>query len=234
MFCGFEMEIVDLGLWFREKKILIFGDFHLGYEEALNKEGLLIPRQQFNITMDRLKKIIVKTGKLDKIVVNGDLKHEFGTISDTEWSNSFDLIDFFSENCSELVLIKGNHDTILGPIAKKKNLGVVEYFIFDKTLVCHGDKIIDREVERIIIGHEHPALELKKGRRIEKYKCFLFGKFKDKELIVMPSFNLVKEGANVLSEKFLSPYLKDISKFNVKVVENFEVLNFGQIKNLIQ
>lgn len=225
------MEIIDLGLWFDDYKTLIIGDFHLGYEEALNKQGLMIPRMQFDLTIKRLEKIFLKVKPL-KIVINGDLKHEFGTISDTEWKYVLRLIDYLFKHCNEIILVRGNHDTILEPIASKKNLEVVDYYQFGDNLVCHGDKILHIKSKRIIIGHEHPALTLKKGVRVEKYKCFLFGKWKDKELIVMPSFNLVKEGADILSDKMLSPYLTDINDFSVKVVQDEEILDFGLVKNL--
>lgn len=247
------MEIADLGLFFKKEKILIVGDFHLGYEESLNKEGLLIPRQQFDMTIDRLKNIFEKTGRLNKIIINGDLKHEFGRISDSEWTDCFKLIDFLNEKCDELVLVKGNHDCVLKAIAKKKNLNVAEYFKFGDNFVCHGDDVFDFSCKRIIIGHEHPALVLREGSRVEKYKCFLLGKYMGCDLVVMPSFNLVQIGADilrnyneisgtskifdksidVLTEKFLSPYLSDIGDFKIKVVENFEILDFGKVRDFV-
>jgi hypothetical protein len=51
----------------------------------------------------------------------------------------------------------------------------------------------------------------------------------------MPSFNFVTEGSDVLHEKPLSPFLKNISTNNLEVygVENFEVLYFGKIKDIL-
>ena len=89
-----------------------------------------------------------------------------------------------------------------------------------------------------MIGHEHPAIGLRSNLRIEHYKCFLKGKFSKQDLIVMPSFNLVTEGGNILKEKLLSPYLKNIGTFEVYVVgekdkNNKNVFYFGKIGNLI-
>src|SRR3989344_1788620 len=198
---------IDLALYLERKKILIFADFHMGFEESLNEEGFLIPRFQFKETIDRLKKILDSV-KVSEIVINGDLKHEFGKISDTEWRYTLDLLDFLLSYCKKIVLIKGNHDTILGPIAKKKEIKVVDYYEIDNFLICHGDKIIKSKCRKVIIGHEHPAIGLKSDGREEIFKCFLEGNFKDKKIIVMPSFNLITEGTNVLKEKLLSPYLK--------------------------
>ncbi len=125
-----DIEIFDLALYV--KGHLILTDFHIGYEEALNKQGVLVPRFQFQEIIRRLEKILKKLkGKnIEKIVINGDLKHEFGTISDQEWRLTLRLLDFLGKYCKEIILIKGNHDTILGPIAKKRNVKILEnYFI---------------------------------------------------------------------------------------------------------
>ena len=58
---------------------------------------------------------------------------------------------------------------------------------------------------------------------------------KRKIYIVMPSFNFVTEGSDILHEKPLSPFLKNrsIEEFEVYGVENFEVLYFGKIKDIL-
>jgi uncharacterized protein len=108
--------------------------------------------------------------------------------------------------------------------------------------ICHGDKILNNEDFKkskiIIIGHEHPSIGLQEGNRVEKYKCFLKGKFKDKTLIVMPSMNQLTEGTDVLTERLLSPYLKEkngcknINTFETWIVEQNEVFHFGKLKGL--
>jgi len=123
------IELIDLAIY--TNKTLILTDFHIGYEEALNKQGLMVPRFQFPEIMNRLEKIFLrlKGKKIDRIIVNGDLKHEFGTISEQEWRHTLRLLDYFGQHCKEVILIKGNHDTILGPIAKKRNVKVLENYL---------------------------------------------------------------------------------------------------------
>ena len=105
--------------------------------------------------------------------------------------------------------------------------------------VLHGDKILDNMKKTLIIGHEHPAISLKKGARTEKYSCFLKGKYKKHELIVLPSFNLLVHGSDVLKEKLLSPFLDNINNFEVFIVSPEEDLNnlskvlyFGKIRDI--
>jgi len=227
------IEIIDLGLYIKKHKLLVFADFHIGYEEALNKQGILIPRFQFRDIIQRLGKILARV-KPDTIVVNGDLKHEFGKISEQEWRETLKLIELLAKNCKRLLLTKGNHDKILGPIAKKRNIDIVDFYEAGGILVIHGDKIPKNisKYKMIIIGHEHPAVSIQEGGRAEKFKCFLAGKYKRKTLIAQPSFNLVTEGTDVLRDDLLSPFLhQDLKNFDVYVVAD-KIYRFGKLRNL--
>ena len=223
-------KFIDLALYLERKKILVFADFHMGFEESLNEEGFLIPRFQFKETINRLKKILDSV-KVNEIVINGDLKHEFGKISDTEWRYTLELLDFLLTYSKKIVLVRGNHDTILGPIADKKGIKIVNHYEVDDFLICHGDKIISSNCKNIIIGHEHPAISLRNSGREETFKCFLEGKFENKKIIVMPSFNLITEGTDILKEKLLSPYLKkSLDNFKIFIIGD-RVYSFGDLKN---
>lgn len=253
------VEIVNLALFL--DSTLVIADVHMGYEEALNKQGILVPRLQFEDIVKRTERIfnILKNRKIEKIIINGDLKHEFGTISEQEWRNTLKFLDLLAKHCKEIVLIKGNHDTILGPIAKKRNVKVLENYIVEpleknhnnektsilrktkkqsknKILIVHGNKIPDKELLKeastIIIGHEHPAVSLKEGPRVEQFKCFLKGKYKGKNLIVQPSFNTIIEGIDILKDEILSPFLQqNLDNFEVYIVED-KVYEFGKLKGL--
>lgn len=209
------IEIIDLAL--KYKDILIIGDLHLGFEESLIKKGFLIPFSQLKKTIQRLEKII-KKAKPKTIIINGDLKDEFGTISRQEWRETLEFIDFLKKS-SKVIFIKGNHDTILEPIAKKKNIEIKQRLDIDDITIIHGDKLFKKLNKTIIISHEHPAISFKE-RPDDKYKCFLLGKYKSHKLIVIPSFNLLLPGSDVTKEEFLSPYIKKISNFKVFVVQD--------------
>ena len=83
----------------------------------------------------------------------------------------------------------------------------------------------------LIIGHEHPAVSVREGVKQELYKCFLLGSWHGKKLIVMPSFFTIAEGLDVKKEKTLSPFLKDISDFNVFIVAD-KIYKFGKLKDM--
>ncbi|MBW2975474.1 metallophosphoesterase [Candidatus Woesearchaeota archaeon] len=231
-----DIEIIDLALYLKKDNILVLADTHIGYEEALNKQGVLIPRFQFKEIVERLEAVLRKAGKPDKIIINGDIKHEFGAISEQEWRHTLRLLDFLGRHCREIILVKGNHDNILGPIARKRGVKVLESYRVDGVLVVHGHRIIGRDelkgIKTIIIGHEHPAVSVCEGARAELFKCFLKGKWKNRTLIVQPSFNLVSEGTDVLKERLLSPFLQqELGSFECFLVGD-EVYGFGKLEKL--
>lgn len=226
--------IVDLALYF--DSCLVIADVHIGYEEALNKQGVLVPRLQFREMAKRMERVFdtLKGKKINRIIINGDLKHEFGTISEQEWRNTLKFLDLLAKHCNEIVLVKGNHDTILGPIARKRNVKIAESLGVGKVLIAHGDKVPNnlKEYDTIIIGHEHPAVSLKEGPRVEQFKCFLKGKYKGKNLIVQPSFNTMVEGTDILKDEILSPFLRqNLDGFEVYIVED-KVYGFGKLGKL--
>ncbi len=221
------IKFVDLSIVI--KNTLIISDLHIGYEEALNKQGVMVPRLQFNKLKIRLTKLFKKV-QPKTVIINGDLKHEFGTISKQEWRDTLKIIDLITLT-SKLIIIKGNHDSIMGPIAKKRNVEFKSSHIIDNIIILHGDKIpkIIKQ-DTIIIGHEHPAITLREGAKKEIYKCFLKGKFRNKTLYVLPSFNFTSEGTDITYEKLLSPFLKEMKSVQVTISQDNELYNFGKVK----
>lgn len=229
------IEILDTCLLIK-KKVLVLADLHIGYEEALNKQGMFVPRSQFKETGQKLNDLFRKIKGIETIVINGDLKHEFGTISNQEWDETLKIFDLLQKHCRNIVLVKGNHDTILGPIARKGGFSLVDSYCIDDICILHGDKILDNlnasSAKILIIGHEHPAVSIREEPKVEKYKCFLLGRWKKQQLIVMPSFLPIIEGTDVKKEKLLSPYLhQSLSNFEVFVVGD-KTYKFGKLKNI--
>jgi len=242
------IEIRGKGLWIKKHKILVIGDLHIGYEEALAKQGVSVPAFMFRELKKELVELVEET-RPKKIIINGDLKHEFGDISTQEWRETTEILEFLEKNCEEVILIKGNHDKILEPIAKKMNMKIVNSYYIEESQkegpfglsiksigLVHGDRIsTDPKImgtEVLIIGHEHPAITLREGGKQEKYKCFLVGKWKHQKLIVLPSFMPLIEGTDVNNEKLLSPYLhQDIGNFDVYIVGD-KVYKFGKLKHV--
>ena len=233
-----DIDIIDLALHLKEHQTLIFSDFHIGYEEMLNKQGILLPRFQWDDIVKRLELTFSRIKKnIKTIVINGDLKHEFGSISSQEWREILKLFDYFSTKAEDVIIVKGNHDVMLEPIARKRNIHLVEDHRVGNILIMHGDEIAGKEklegIETLIIGHDHPAIGIREHRRTETVKCFLKGKWKRRTIIAQPSFNPLIEGSDIFKEKMLSPYLQQLlNGFEVWIIpQPGEVLYFGKVQD---
>lgn len=221
-------------LWLPVQSILVVADIHLGYEEELRKKGVHLPLGEFN-HQKKLFTRLLEQYKPKTIVLNGDLKHSFGSINRTEWKHTLELLDLLTAT-SNVVIIKGNHDTILEPIARKKSIAIRNYYKDNELLFLHGDVLPEphllEAVQTIIIGHEHPAIGLTNGIRTEQYKCFLKLLWQKRTLIVQPSTFSLTTGVDVLTHELKSPFLSDINKAHVYIVGEDTILDFGRLNKI--
>jgi len=233
------IEIKGKALWLAREKILAIADLHIGYEQALNEQGILAPRAMFKEIEKEIKGLLKLKPKI--IVINGDLKHEFGRISRQEWKDVSNILDFLKKHAEKIILIKGNHDTILESITNKNQVSSVpiilkDFYIKDNICFMHGHKMLteclDKKIKTIVLGHRHPALVLRDKAKSESYKCFLIGRWKNKNIIIMPSFFPLVEGSDI-SADFEN---KIAFNFNLKEFKAYaiadKVYDFGKLKSL--
>ncbi len=238
-------EFIDKTLFFPEKRILAVGDLHLGYEYQLQQSGILLPENQVQEVISELKEtfkqIESKKQKIKKIIFIGDIKHSFSY----EWKekNYFnEVLEFLRQKFEDknIILIKGNHDTIDYSFSDK----LQNYHIEGDIAFTHGHEpfpeIFGKKIKTIVIGHIHPSIILSDKQNIkrEKYKCFLTGKFKNKEIIILPSFLTTIEGQtiNSISEEYEDYFSiipkKSLMNFRVHVVGKDKVYDFGKVKEI--
>jgi hypothetical protein len=242
-----DIEIIGKALWFKKEKILVISDLHIGYEFMLREKGVGFPLNLYKTMKEDMKKIlkrvVKKYEKIKKIIILGDLKHEFGRINQEEWRNVLDFIDFLKKKNkeSEIILIKGNHDVILGPLVKNKNVKIVDFLVIEDFCFFHGDKIfkecLDKKVKFWILGHKHPAINISEGYKSELFKCFLFGEYVQKKLIILPSFFPLIEGSDVFMYDTHFAFKLNESEFRVYVLgqdteSRTEIYNFGKVKDI--
>lgn len=227
----------DLFLYLKKHNTLLLSDIHIGYEEMLNASGILIPRNNHLDLKIRLEKTLYalnrKNAQLEYIIINGDLLHSFSKITLDERYILKDILECLNKY-GKIIIIKGNHDKVLEFLINK-NVVFTKEAILGDILITHGDVINkhsnDKRIKTIVVGHEHPSIILDSGIRKEKFKCLLVGKYKNKNLIVTPSCNILVEGSDVLREKILSPYIKNVLEFNAFIVED-KIYDFGKLKKL--
>ncbi|MGQ9477923.1 MAG: metallophosphoesterase [Candidatus Bipolaricaulia bacterium] len=240
--------LLDLGVYLPKRKALVIADLHLGYEEALRREGVLLPPGHLRKVQARLDRLLARLGpafEVERLIINGDLKHRFAPLSLKEEREAKDFLKGLSASFRELILIRGNHDTHIEPLGRsagRLKLEAALKFEEERLLIIHGDREpSERElagVELVLIGHEHPAVGLRSQTgRIELYKAFLLGEYRGRRLLVQPSFTLLVCGSDLTRERALSPLLAEerLGAFRVyPVSDEGEIYDLGPLSPLLR
>jgi hypothetical protein len=195
---------------------IVIADLHLGYEGIMAEQGAFIPKVQFEQEMAALKEI-VKLRRAGRIVIDGDVKHEFSDTSYHEFVEVTSLFEFLRKNFDEVIVIKGNHDNYIARVTSRHGVALHQELELGDFFFIHGHRMPDLskiKARRVVMAHEHPAIVLSDevGGR-EKVSCFLYGKLGGKKLLVLPAFSTLAEGSQVNAlprEELLSPILREL------------------------
>ena len=230
-------------IFIKSLNLVAISDLQLGEELYLAKEKFIfVPQVQLKEIKNELE-LIFKKVSASRILINGDIKHEFGEASKQEWREVIELINFFRRKFKEIIIVRGNHDNYLLTIASKVGINVFDPYYLEKGyLFTHGHKKIKypSDFHTLIIGHEEPAIVLKEGFDKIKLPALLYGKMKNgKRIICLPAFSILSSGTeiNVVDrEDLLSPILKeDVELDELEVVgidKEVGALRFGKIKEI--
>ena len=248
-----EVRFVGEGLYVPSARTLALADVHLGLEETLHDEGTLVPSGHVRAVLERLEGIVRALGrggrgkldgKLERVIVNGDLRHRFGPWTRRAWGEAQELLDYLEGIATEIVLIEGNHDGgSLAALAEgREGVSVRRDYAVNGLWFVHGDREpegIPEGVGTIVIGHEHPAVGLRDPvtGRVETFKCFLVGAYRGRALVVQPALNPWTAGSDLLREEPLSPLLSPgvLEACRVYPVgDDGRVLDFGPLRRLLQ
>uniref|UniRef100_A0A7C4S4T3 Calcineurin-like phosphoesterase domain-containing protein n=1 Tax=Geoglobus ahangari TaxID=113653 RepID=A0A7C4S4T3_9EURY len=181
-------------------KKLIISDLHLGILGFLD----------FSL-FNRIIEVYEKS-KAQTLILNGDVKHKIGR---AEIHSVERFLDSLKDHVSELIVIKGNHDSGL--------TGLSDYIFENKTLILHGHKEVDEffEAKRVIVGHAHPAIFIKDKVGGLKEKVWMIGHDQEKEVVVMPAFNELCSSTAVNLEKPLGFVFKYCKEFEIFTINGF-------------
>lgn len=179
-------------LMLRDHNALVVSDLHLGCEAALEYQGLSLPRLQTG----KLKRTLVdhiESLKPDRLIVAGDLKHNFSRNLTQEWN---DIVDFL-RSISDIVgidIVRGNHDNYLGAILSEFRIPLRSELRIGRFRIIHGHSGTARGPT--IMGHIHPSIALRDGvgGRV-KQPCFMYDRAAS--TIVLPAMSIVFPGTDV-------------------------------------
>lgn len=202
----------DRCLILEKEHVLVIGDLHLGYEKALEDEGVYIPRMNTDSIRDSLNRIISKY-EPETIVLLGDIKHDFKRAKYEGKEEVRSILDLIL-GAAEVVVIRGNHDNYIQNIISDYGLMAVDYADIGGYRLEHGH--VDSGVRPVIIGHEHPSVRiagaLSGGMKVQ---CFMYAR--KEGVIVIPPFSFLSSG-NDLSGAYPESFMSDACR-NADVAE---------------
>jgi len=213
-----------------KEHVLIVADAHLGCEAALEYEGLSIPRVQTKMIEDYLVGMIEHIGPR-KVVVAGDLKHNFSRNLIQEWKDVSRFVGSIVDR-SPLQVLRGNHDNYLSLILKEHGLGLQSRLSVGDIEVFHGHG--DARIRGpTILGHIHPSIRLRDSLGASaKAHCFLWDE--KREVLVLPALSIVASGTDVVGQASadgMSPALAPagLARFSPIVLAGGKLLRFPPV-----
>ncbi len=222
--------------YFPEIGTCVCADIHIGIEDAIQAEGFSMPLDEEHMLLERFREIIKKF-EPKILVLNGDVLHEFGRLR-RNTKKSFDRItlELFA-SVDEVIILTGSHDKMIETALEGGDVMSSDFFFKGGVLFTHGDTVPKRakddDVKLIVIGHDHPMLDIE----LKKEPCFLYGEkaWHDKDVLVLPAFNPLCSGTTINgmeSWDFMSKFIKegDVGNFRPILLAGDEVLVFPLLK----
>ncbi len=175
-------------IYLDEHDTLLFADTHLGLEEHRERLGIHIP---YPVTEHIIDCIVrpVKELSCRKVIILGDVKHEFGRPSAEEWYSLKKLVSILRKNNCELEVVRGNHDNYIIYILKELGVKLHDPYLLlecsdgSSILLIHGHLEsevmydVSKGIRLVVMGHEHPSIAIKDELGIKhRFKAFLYGK----------------------------------------------------------
>jgi putative SbcD/Mre11-related phosphoesterase len=237
--------IDEPALLFKEKKLLVIADLHIGIESELRENGLQVPSQT-KVMEERLLSIL-KKNKVDDIILLGDIKH---TIPSSTYQERTDVKNFLAviQSNSTLHVLPGNHD---GNIDRLLTAGIQLHssdgYVFEGIGFTHGHRKPSVEVMRcdqVIIGHSHPTVMMMDRLGYRTFEqCWLRGsphfdvlheKYPESptsQILLMPAFNPLCGGTAVNQDALLGPFknLIDVDNADLYLLDGSSL---GKVKDL--
>lgn len=208
----------------------IIGDLHLGYESALEDEGMFIPRINTDSVRDSLNRIIDEYEPA-RMVLLGDIKHDFKRSSYQAREDVRSIVKLVDE-AAEAIVIKGNHDNFLQNILTSIGVNTLDYIDIMGFRLEHGH--VDSGIRPVIIGHEHPSIRIPgELSGAMKLQCYVVAK--DEGVIVIPPFSPFASGndLNPGPNAVMAPALKScrVENANIYGVSDMGLIDFGKLED---
>jgi putative SbcD/Mre11-related phosphoesterase len=196
----------DRAVYLSDEDALVVADLHVGRDAASAVELPLGERADLT---DRLADLLAAFDPA-AVVVAGDLLHAFDRVPDGVGETVAALRETVSAAGAELVVVRGNHDSMLDSLLGDEAVQTPDEHRVGETLVVHGHAAPEASADRYIVGHDHPAIEIEGTR----HPCLLCGPgtYRGGDVLMVPAFNRLAPGTTVngmSARDFQSPLVRD-------------------------
>jgi hypothetical protein len=186
--------------------VMVVADLHLGYEAALEHEGVSLPRVQTGKVEEYLFGAIDEL-RPSRVVIAGDLKHNFSRNLTQEWQDVARFVRALAGR-APLEVVKGNHDNYLGQILREHGIALRREAKYSRVRVVHGHEGA-LTGGTTVMGHIHPSIRLRDSVGASlKDPCFLYDDAR--KVLVLPALSIVSPGTDVAGQDWsddISPLL---------------------------
>lgn len=221
----------DRCLLLREGRTAVLGDLHLGYERALEDEGLYLPRTNTDAICKSLNRILSKY-EPEHVVLLGDIKHDFRRSKFEAKGEVVRVMKLLNE-AAQVTVVKGNHDNFLQNILGEVGLMHVDYVDMCGFRLEHGH--VDTGARPVIIGHEHPSVRIP-GAVSGGMKLQCFVHVRKDGVIVLPPFSPMSSGNDLSMDPdcVMAPALKssDYGEAEIYGVSEVGLIPLGRLAGL--
>ncbi len=188
---------------------LVIADLHIGKEEELRQAGFTLPSQAKKMGDEVLT--LLEEVQPARVVILGDLKHQFPRSSGLERREVPRFFDRLEGRAKEAHLVLGNHDGgIANFLPRWVTLHDAQGVRLGDVGLTHGHAWPSEDVMEaptLIIGHNHPTIMFRDGlgfRNIQR--CWIRAGFSGtldryprlpEELVIVPAFNEFSGGTTM-------------------------------------
>ncbi len=178
-------------IFWKEKKMLLIADVHLGKVVHFRKHGAPVPASAAYKNLEKLTEV-VNYFEPETVCFLGDLFH---SKLNEEWQDFEKWVEYCK---AEVMLISGNHDIIPTYLYEDLGVKVFDELLLDGFHLTHHPTEIKGTFN--FSGHIHPGIRMKGvGRQFIKLPCF----YKSENQLILPAFG------NFTGKHILTPSEKD-------------------------
>jgi putative SbcD/Mre11-related phosphoesterase len=211
----------------KKRRYMVISDLHIGFESHIYTRGITFDEMIFFDEMIRELSDLIKSNKVQALILLGDLKSTVGSISRQEWQKIPRFFKLISE-ITDIYFVPGNHDSNIRFLMPENiNVMSTKGMVLDDTLLVHGHTMPTTArsyIKKIVMGHIHPVFlrhnSVINGQRVWIYlkivkEAIFPGSQGTLDLIILPAYNRYLYAINERRyTKSISPIIDKAIKSN--------------------